>query len=199
MKKTTKFYKSDIRKFINKFKENDSLMLTISEPHIRLKKFAIEGITLEPIIDEIIRLVNRFVFGKNKKYESLKGIVVEENMYFHPHYHIILKKPEGMEFDPFKRKLEQIAERLCEKDFILDLSGSNISSKTKERLSKPCYDKFAKVTEVHGNLDNYLTKQGAFYYILQGREFKRERDILELRVNIFFDSHHFGDFANNYV
>ena len=199
MKNTTRMRKSDFKEFIKEFKENESLMLTISEPHIRLKKFTIEGKNLEPIINEIIRLVNGYVFGKNKHYEFLKGIVVEENKFFRPHYHIIFKKPIGMEFDSFKRKLEQIAKRLCDENFELDLSDSNFSTRMKERLSKPCYDKFAKVTNGHGNLDGYLTKQNAFFYILQERGFKRERDILEFKVNRYYDGHHFGDFANNYI
>jgi hypothetical protein len=79
LQRTTRIDKTDISNLINGFDGNESLMLTISEPHIRLGRLAIEGRNLEPIINEIIRLVNRYVFGKYKKYESLNGIVIEEN------------------------------------------------------------------------------------------------------------------------
>jgi hypothetical protein len=104
-----------------------------------------------------------------------------------------------MEFDIFKKKLNQLVEKLCDENFELDLRESNFSTRMKERLSRPCYNKFAKVDDVYGNLDGYLTKQNAFYYLLQERGFKRERDILEIKINKSYDGHHFGDFVNNYI
>jgi hypothetical protein len=177
--------KRELVDWINEFNNDEVLMLTISEPHAKLHNLTIDGIYLEPVIDAIIKLVNRFVFGKNKKFEALNGIVIEENFLLRPHYHILLYKPVNMNFENFKHKLEQISARLCEENFQLDLRDSNLSQYIQKSLSKPCYDKFARVTEVHGNIGSYLTKKtvSSKYYILQGRKFNRANDCLDLKIN----------------
>jgi len=180
--------------WINIFNNDEVLMLTISEPHAKLHNLVNDGIYLEPVIDAIIKLVNRFVFGKNKKFEALNGIVIEENSLLKPHYHILLYKPVNMNFENFKHKLEQISARLCEENFQLDLRDSNLSQDIKKSLSKPCYNKFARVTEVHENIGSYLTKRtiNSKYYILQGREFSRKNDYLDLKINPYGYSNNYG-------
>jgi hypothetical protein len=158
-------------------------MLTISEPHAKIKRVLANGNNLEPVIDQIIKFVNRYVFGKHKRFEFIKGLIVEENPDTQPHYHILLKRPESMDFNVFKYKMEQASNRLCLDNFRLDLSDSNLSSRLKDALSMPCYDAFSKVTEVHKNIGSYLTKERANYYVLQGRKFSRRTDCLDLRVN----------------
>lgn len=185
MERNKEILQSELIHWINKFNRNgSSLMLTISEPHKRLGRYAIEGGNLEPIIDEAIRLINARVFGKNRRFQSLNGLVVEENQYFRPHYHILLSKPEHMEFDIFKKRLSSIANLMCNENFEFDLSKSNFSQKTKKRISKPCYERYAIVTDYHENLASYLTKELQFanYYILQGRGFNRVEDKLNLKV-----------------
>lgn len=54
-------------------------MPTISEPHVRIHRLLANGNNLEPLIDQIIILINKYVFGKHKRFESLQGIVIEEN------------------------------------------------------------------------------------------------------------------------
>ncbi len=83
-----------LKEWIEEFTEDNSLMLTISEPHVRIHRLLANGNNLEPVIDKIIKLVNKYVFGKHKRFESLQGIVIEEDPLFQPHYHILLKKPE---------------------------------------------------------------------------------------------------------
>lgn len=179
---------SEMIQWINEFNHNGSLMLTISEPHKRLKGYAIEGTNLEPIIAQIIKLSNASVFKKNIRHESLDGLIVEESPHFRPHYHILFSKPEKIEFDVFKKRLSSIANLMCNENFKFDLSKSNFSQKTKERISKPCYDGYAKVSDYHENLASYLTKDLGFanYYMLQGRGFSREKDKLALRVTKYF-------------
>lgn len=184
MESKIKITQSEMDQWINKFNRGGLLMLTISRPHSKLRSYAIRGENLEPIIDEIIRLVNACVFGKNRRFEVLDGLVIEEKQYLYPHYHIIFSKPADMVFNIFKKRMCSIANLMCNENFIFDLSRSNFSQKTKDRLSKPCFDKFAMVTDYHENLANYLTKelQHANYYILQSRGFNRERDKLALNV-----------------
>ena len=175
--------KVTLKEWIGEFTKYDSLMLTISEPHARIHRLLANGNNLEPLIDQIIKLINRYIFGNHKRFESLQGIVIEEHSLFQPHYHILLKKPEFMEFDVFKYKTEQVSNRLCSENFKFDLNDSNLSNGIKNTLSMPCYDAFSKVTEVHENIGSYLTKERANYYLLQGRKFCRKDDCLNLRVN----------------
>ena len=85
-----------------------------------------------------------------------------------------------MEFEVFKRKLEQASNRLCSEDFKFDLNGSNLNSGIKNTLPKPCYDDLSKVTVVHENIGSYLTKGRANYYILQCRKFSKKEDHIDL-------------------
>ena len=85
--------KYELQQWIEKFNQDDSLMLTISEPHIRINRLLAQGDNLEPVIDQIIKFVNRYVFGKHKRFEFIKGLIVEENPDTQPHYHILLKRP----------------------------------------------------------------------------------------------------------
>lgn len=175
--------KYELQQWIEELTQYNSLMLTISEPHAKIKRVLANGNNLEPVIDQIIKFVNRYVFGKHKRFEFLKGLIVEENKFFSPHFHILFYKPESMDFNVFKYKMEQASNRLCLDNFRLDLSDSNLSSRLKDVLSMPCYDAFSKVTEVHKNIGSYLTKKRANYYLLQGRKFSRRTDCLDLRVN----------------
>jgi hypothetical protein len=175
--------KYELQQWIEELTQYNSLMLTISEPHAKIKRVLANGNNLEPVIDQIIKFVNRYVFGKHKRFEFIKGLIVEENPDTQPHYHILLKRPESMDFNVFKYKMEQASNRLCLDNFRLDLSDSNLSSRLKDALSMPCYDAFSKVTEVHKNIGSYLTKERANYYVLQGRKFSRRTDCLDLRVN----------------
>lgn len=175
--------KAILKEWIEEFNEGNSLMLTISEPHARIHRLLAHGNNLEPVIDKIIKLINRYVFGKHKRFESLQGIVFEKDPFIQPHYHILIKRPDSMEFDVFKDKLEKVTNRLCSEDFRLDLSDSTLNPKIKNALSMPCYNSFAKVTEVHERIGSYLTKERANYYLLQGRKFSRKDDNLNLWVN----------------
>ena len=175
--------KYELQQWIEELTQYNSLMLTISEPHAKIKRVLANGNNLEPVIDQIIKFVNRYVFGKHKRFEFLKGLIVEENKFFSPHFHILFYKPESMDFNVFKYKMEQASNRLCLDNFRLDLSDSNLSSRLKDVLSMPCYDAFSKVTEVHENIGSYLTKKRANYYLLQGRKYSRKDDCLDLRVN----------------
>lgn len=175
--------KVTLREWIEELTQYNSLMLTISEPHARINRVLANGNNLEPVIDQIIKLINRYIFGKHKRFEALNGIIVEEDPLFQPHYHILFNKPESMKFNVFKYKMEQASNRLCLDIFKLDLSDSNLNHKIKNALSTPCYDTFCKVTEVHENIGSYLTKSRANYYVLQGRKFCRKDDSLNLWVN----------------
>ena len=175
--------KYELQQWIEELTQYNSLMLTISEPHAKIKRVLANGNNLEPVIDQIIKFVNRYVFGKHKRFEFIKGLIVEENKFFSPHFHILFYKPESMDFNVFKYKMEQASNRLCLDNFRLDLSDSNLSSRLKDVLSMPCYDAFSKVTEVHENIGSYLTKKRANYYLLQGRKYSRKDDCLDLRVN----------------
>ena len=103
-------------------------------------------------------------------------------------------KPVNMNFEKFKYKLEQISARLCKESFQLDLRDSNLPQNIEESLSKPCYNKFARVTEVHENIGSYLTKKtvSSKYYILQGRKFSRTNDCLDLKINPDNHSNNYG-------
>jgi hypothetical protein len=175
--------KYKLQQWIEELTQYNSLMLTISEPHAKIKRVLANGNNLEPVIDQIIKFVNRYVFGKHKRFEFLKGLIVEENKFFSPHFHILFYKPESMDFNVFKYKMEQASNRLCSEDFKFDLSDSNLSNDIKNTLSSPCYNKFSKVTEIHENIGSYLTKDMANYYIINGRKFNRKNDHLELWVN----------------
>lgn len=174
--------KYKLQQWIEELTQYNSLMLTISEPHAKIKRVLANGNNLEPVIDQIIKFVNRYVFGKHKRFEFIKGLIVEENPDTQPHYHILLKRPESMDFNVFKYKMEQASNRLCLDNFRLDLSDSNLSNDIKNTLSAPCYNNFSKVTEIHENIGSYLTKDMANYYIINGRKFSRRNDHLDLWV-----------------
>lgn len=177
--------KSSLKKWINRYFDNESLMLTISKPHQKLSRLTFEKSNLEVIISEIINIVNRYVFGKNKRFEFLEGIIVEENIHGRPHYHILLHKPEKMDFDRFMNKLGKVERLLCNEDSQLNLSKYNLTTRMQDLLSKPCYGSFAKVSQIHDNLAGYLTKTISNYYFLQGRAFDRANDKLDLYVDFY--------------
>lgn len=127
----TKLGKSECEKWMNENFDNESLMLTISEPHQKLSKLSLEKSNLEVIISEIINIVNRYVFGKYKRFEFLRGIIVEENIYGRPHYHILLNKPENMNFDIFLKKLRKVERLLCNEDSQLNSSKYNLTTRKK--------------------------------------------------------------------
>lgn len=79
--------------------------------------------------------------------------------------------------------MEQASNKLCSENFRFDQNDSNLSKGIKKTLSMPCYNSFAKVSEVHENIGSYLTKERANYYLLQGRKFSRKEDNLNLWVN----------------
>ena len=56
--KRTILVKSKFKSWINQLFDNESLMLTISEPHQKLSRLTLEKSNLEVIISEIINIVN---------------------------------------------------------------------------------------------------------------------------------------------
>lgn len=101
---------------------NDGLMLTISRPHAKANHLAIESRHMEPIISRIVDLANRFVFGSHKRFDYLKGIIVQEGGRLFPHFHIVFQRPLKMDMDIFQHKLTQLATRLSDPAFTFDLS-----------------------------------------------------------------------------
>lgn len=183
--KRTILGKSIFKRWINQFFDKELLMLTISEPHQKLSKLTSEKSNLEVIISEIINIVNRYVFGKNKRFEYIRGIIVEENIHGRPHYHILLLKPEEMDFERFKNKLEKVERLLCNENSQLNLNKYSLTTSIRNLLSQPCYDSFAKVSKFHNKLASYLSKTVSNYYILQGRAFNRTNDNLNLYVDFY--------------
>lgn len=162
----------------------NSLMLTISEPHAKTHNLDLSLTNLEPIVSDIIKLANSFVFGKHKRFIFLKGIIVCENLKKEiPHFHVVFMKPENIDFDIFKSKLEKIAHKLCKEEFVFDLKHTYLCSKKKYLLSQPCYEKFVKVSNSHENIGRYLTKSwDASYFILNDRAVNFEKDKIDLFV-----------------
>jgi len=177
--------KSVFKRWINRYFDNETLMLTISEPHQKLSKLTLEKSNLEVIISDILNIVNRYVFGKNKRFEYLRGIIVEENIHGRPHYHILLHKPEKMDFDRFVIKLEKVERLLCNENSQLNLHKYSLTASIRNLLSQPCYDSYAKVSKFHNKLASYLSKTVSNYYILQGRAFSRTNDNLDLYVDFY--------------
>ena len=108
----------------------DSLMLTISEPHIKTKHLELTVKDMEPIISKIISMANSAAFGKDKHFEFLKGIIVCENVKEEkeqPHFHIILNKPQHLNFGKFQEKITKVSTSLCDKNFKFDLSDSYLT------------------------------------------------------------------------
>lgn len=161
----------------------DGAMLTISKPHEKLKHLNLEQTHMEPIVSRIIELASRFVFGKHKRFEALQGVMVCENPKFRPHFHIVFRKPEGIDVGKFKGKLKKLESRLCNQNFRFDLSDSKLSDVLKEKFATPCYGDFVKVTDTHENLGSYLTKEYANYYLLDGRKLVMRDSKIDLYVN----------------
>ena len=51
--------KYELQQWIEELTQYNSLMLTISEPHAKIKRVLANGNNLEPVIDQIIKFVNR--------------------------------------------------------------------------------------------------------------------------------------------
>ena len=163
----------------------DGVMLTISEPHAKLKRLNLEQRHMEPIVSRIIELANRAVFGKHKRFEALQGLMVCENPKFRPHFHIILKKPEGMDKVKFKEKLVKLAKRLCNPEFVFNFSNTSSPYQLTTAIATPCYEGFVKATDAHENSGNYLTKEYAHYYLLNGRGFVMKDSKIDLFVDFY--------------
>ena len=148
----------------------NSLMLTISEPHAKTKHLNLTVDNMQSIVSKIISMANHSVFTKNKHFEFLRGVVVCENFKKQPHFHILFKKPDEISFEKFEQRLIKVANKLCNPDFKFDLSHTYLQWKAKFLLATPCYDKFAKVSNTHEFTGTYLTKQFAYYYVLTDRE-----------------------------
>lgn len=164
----------------------DSLMLTISEPHIKTKHLKLTVMDMEPIISKIIDMANSATFGKYKHYEFLRGIIVCENVTKEPHFHIILNRPQHLEFDKFNEKITKVSTKLCDKNFKFDLRDSYLKSDVKYFLTTPCYEGFAKTTIAHERLGRYLTDEYAFYYFLENRKVNFETS----RIPVYVDFKH---------
>jgi hypothetical protein len=183
--------KEELKEWIQKMSQ-DSLMLTIARPHAKALNLKTNGADLikieethmQHVIDRIINLSSRYVYGTNKKFEFLKGLVVQEGGIFNPHYHIIFQKPEAMEFQRFKDKLTRLAVKFCDPNFEFDLTDAPLPNSIRKVLSKPAYKDFARVTDCHTNTGGYLTKlYSAKYYVLQARGF----DMKQGRIEVYVD------------
>ena len=171
----------------------DSLMLTISEPHAKAHHLTLELKHMEPIVSQIVGMANRYVYGKHKHFESLKGVVVSEGGKQNPHFHIIFQKPACKDFEDFKRKLTNIATMLCDENFRFDFSESFLPARYKKVLAQPCYSTFVKVSNAHENIGSYLSKSVAEYFLLTGREVSFE----DTKINLFVDFYN-GESAGYY-
>ena len=163
---------------------DQALMLTIAKPHAKALNLRLDDSHLQHLLRRIIEMANHRVFGRDKRYEFMRGLVVMEQSPLHPHFHIVFRKPEAMEFETFKRRLGNFADRLCDPDFELDLSDAPLHPCMRKALSRPCYPAFAKLTDTHANTGAYLTKQfKARYYALNGRRLSIYDDRLEVLIN----------------
>lgn len=179
----------------------DGLMLTISRPHAKLNHLPdeeqkaaakmvmkkIEAIHMEPIVSQIVTLANQYVFGKNKHFDYLKGLVTCQHWHQFPHFHITFQKPIKMDFDVFEKKLTQLATRLDKESFTFKFKGrcryyDPLIYKT---LMRPCYPGFVHVSRGHEGLGRYLTREHAKYFILAGRDFNLDRDRLDVFVDFY--------------
>ena len=102
MGKNVTVTKSEMAECI-KFNSVDSLMLTIAKPHAKANHLNLTVKDMEPIISKIINMANSAVFGKHKHFEFLRGIIVCESVKKEPHFHIILNKPQHLNFEKFKK------------------------------------------------------------------------------------------------
>ena len=141
---------------------------------------------MEPIISKIIYMANSATFGKHKHFEFLRGMIVCENLKTQPHFHMILNRPQHLEFDKFKEKITKVSTRLCDKNFKFDLTDSYLTSANRFFLITPCYEGFAKTTIAHDGLGKYLTKQYSQYFALQSRKVDFETS----RIPVYIDFKH---------
>lgn len=162
---------------------NDGVMMTISEPHARSKYLNLELSHMEPVVNRIIELASKSVFGKHKRFDALNGIIVCEHVKSQPHFHIIFQKPVDKEFEIFKSKLTKLADRLCDSRFEFNLTDSYLPARVKKALTKPCYDRFVRVTNAHECTGSYLTKEYAHYYLLDGRKLVMKESQIDLYVD----------------
>ncbi|ABB73422.1 hypothetical protein SAMN05216403_13224 [Nitrosospira multiformis ATCC 25196] len=182
--KRTIINKEEVADWIREVGTN-GVMLTISEPHAKLKYLNLEQAHMEPIVSRIIELASKVVYGKHKRFEALEGLVVCESPIFRPHFHIVFKKPETIDKVKFKDKLTKLAIRLCNKKFRFDLSDSNLPEGLKKVMAFPCYDRFVEVTNTHKNTGSYLTKEHANYYLLTGRKLVLKDSKIELSMKLY--------------
>jgi hypothetical protein len=162
----------------------DAVMLTISKPHAMALHLKLDESHMQHLISRIITMANQRVFGKHKRFEFMRGLVAVEHSPLHPHYHIIFKRPDAMEFATFKERLSRFSDRICDPNFEFDLSDVPLHERMKKLLSRPCYPAFARLTETHGNTGGYLTKQyAAKYYMLQDRNLSISDDRVELYMD----------------
>ena len=192
MKNRVNISSKEMASWINDIGEN-SLMLTISELHARCSTTKLDLNDLEPIVSDIINTANKMVFGKNKHFEFLKGIVVQEfgskesnkNKYQNPHFHILFEKPETLDFKTFESKLLKVEEKYSDKDYGFYLTNTPLSEWKKGILVSPCYDRFVKITETHPNTGRYLTKSyKSRFFILNGRGI----NFKENEIKVYFDN-----------
>ena len=179
----TRISKSEMADWIKAI-GHDGVMMSISEPRAKSQYLMLEEWHMEPIIDRIIQLASKFVFGKHKRFESLNGMVVCEPAHPRPHFHVVLQKPESKHYCEFKSKLTKLADRLCNEDFIFDLSTSRLPARMRKTLAKPCYERFVRVTDAHENTGSYLTKEYAHYYLLDGRKLAMQENQIDLFVEL---------------
>jgi hypothetical protein len=182
MNKKIRINKKELADWIRDF-GTGGVMLSISEPHARSGYLNLEQWHMEPIVSYIIELASKQVFGKHKRFEALQGVMVCESPMSRPHFHIVFKKPEGMDRARFKDKLEKLATKLCDESFEFNLSNSTLPDGLKKVLATPCYDNFVKATDAHENSGSYLTKEYAHYYLLNGRKLVME----DSKINLFVD------------
>ena len=164
----------------------DSLMLTISKPHAKTNHLNLTVKDMEPIVSKIITMANSAAFGKHKHFEFLKGMIICESVEKHPHFHILLNKPEHLEFDKFNEKISKVSTRLCDEKFKFDLQNSYLKSDVKYFLSTPCYDRFAKTTITHDSLGKYLSEEYSYYYVLENRKVNFDTS----RIPVYVDFKH---------
>ena len=131
-------------------------------------------------------MANSAAFGKHKHFEFLRGIIVCESVKKEPHFHIILNRPQHLDFDTFNEKLTKVSTRLCDENFKFDLGDSYLTSINQYFLTTPCYKDFAKTSIAHDGLGEYLTKEYSYYYFLENRKVNFDTS----RIPVYVDFKH---------
>lgn len=162
----------------------ESYMLTISKVHAKALHLKPTLKELEPIVSKIIALSNSFVFGKHKHFDCLKGVIICEHFDTEPHFHIMFQKPAKFESFEFCKKLQKVANKLCDEEFEFNFNDSYLPSKSRYFLSQPCYPDFVKVSIFHVGLGQYLTKKiDTCYFLLSDRKVDFTRDLLNVIID----------------